>query len=647
LNAPSPKEAADRGSSLLTASLLAIAVVAVALADGGYGGVALGIVTLAVWLVVAGVALFGRPELRLPGGFLVAAALLLGLTALAAFSLGWSPDPGAGFTGVVRLALYSGFFVLCGLLLRPGAGSAALTGIGAGLVAVSAIAVASRLIGLGPGDTDLVAEIPPAGGRLSFPLGYWNALGAVAAMAVPVLVWLGSAAPARRSTALSLAGFVPVLLAAFLTSSRGALVAAALGAVIAIAASPERPRAAATAVVGVVAALPAIVAAALAPGIVDSPWAGFGGSELVVCSAFAIGVAAALAFGPAALERAQSVRIPGLDLKRVVLVGVVLVAGLIIVVGPGRIAGDFAATQGREATGSQGATLTLTGSGRAQYWDAALSAFTSAPAKGIGEGGYETWWNREGALETPANSAHSEPLELLAELGPLGAVAFLAFFAVVAWSGVRRVRDRGQAAPAGAALGLVAVALVGFLIDWTWDLPAVAMPVLAAAAALTTRALGSAAAEDRSLVGRSWVAPPAALAGLAALFAIPAIWAGGVLAVTSERLDASDEAMAAGRFDDAANTAREAAAAMPWSSAPWLRLATIEQAAGNLEAATDAARMAVRRSPDDFRPWLWASLVQTQLGNDDAAVNYATRAGQLAPLILPRAVRAVETGSMP
>ena len=71
-------------------------------------------------------------------------------------------------------------------------GRSALAGIGAGLVAVCLVALGSRLLALGPGDADLVSTFPSSAGRLSYPTGYWNALGAMAAMAVPVLVWLAT-----------------------------------------------------------------------------------------------------------------------------------------------------------------------------------------------------------------------------------------------------------------------------------------------------------------------------------------------------------------------------------------------------------------------------------------------------------------------
>jgi O-Antigen ligase len=637
-----PAGIVDRAAALESAVPLAVTIVAVSLVDGGYGGVAMGLGALATWLAVVVVAVFGRRERIYPTGFLTAVAALTLLAALSAFSLGWSPDPGSGFTDVVRVSAYLGFFILVGLLIRPGSGRAALVGIGAGLVTVAVIAIASRLLGLGGGDVALVASFPSSSGRLSYPLGYWNALGAMTAMAVPILVWLSSVLRSRGTSALVSACFVPVLLATYMTSSRGALVAAALGAFVAVAANPDRGRSFVALVVGAVAALPSILAATLASGILDAPWSGFGRSELVVCGAAVIGAGLAAAFGPALIDRSATIRVDGLRMRHVVATAAAVLAILILLVGPGELAGDFAAKQGREATGSAGSTLSVTGSGRAQFWGAALDAFSAEPAKGIGAGGYETWWNRKGSLETPALNAHSEPLELLAELGPVGLLAFAAFFAIIASAGIRRSRSRRGGGP-GAALGLLATAMVGFLIDWTWDLPAVVLPVLAAAAILTTRAFdepaGAGGGEVRSGAVRDRLrrVPAPALALAAVILAIPSIWAGGALAVFTDRLDASDEALAAGRFDDAAEAARAAAAVESWSSAPWLRLAAIEGATGNVDAARRAAAAAVDRSPEDFRPWLLAAGIEGGLGNNQAAAAYAIRAVDLAPLVFPRA----------
>jgi hypothetical protein len=622
--------AAGAAGGPLPALATAVAVIAVALAGGGYGGVALGLGAIATWVAVIAVTLAPGETRLLARPFAVAVAALAVIALLAAVSLGWSIDRDNGFADAVRFAAYLGAFLLAGLLLRPGTGRSALAGVAAGLVAVSLVALGSRLLGIGSGDVELVATMPSSAGRLSYPIGYWNALGSMAAMAVPLLVWLAASARSPAAMRAALAGLPPVLLTAFMTSSRGALIAAALGAVIVIAASRSRGGAAAAAAAGTLAAAPALAAAALAPGILDGPGSPPGRYELVVCVALAAGVVALALAGPALLAGARATVPRWLRLRHLVAAALAAVAAVVLLVGPGKIAGDFAVTSGKEATAG-GNQLSVSGSGRAQFWSAAVDAFASDPVRGIGVGSFGFWWSRHGSLETPVRNAHSEPLELLAELGPVGLVAFLAFFAVVAVAGVRRARRRDGAA--GAALGLVATGLVGILIDWTWDVPAAAVPVLIAAAVLTGRSLDPAGGPAPA---RPLPVPAAALAAGASVAAVAAIWAGGVLAVATDRLEASREAIAVGDLGAAAAAARSAAAAEPWAAAPWIRLAEVEKAAGNMDAGRLAARRAIELAPDDFSAWIIASSIAGELGDAGSLGAYGERALALAPLVVPR-----------
>ena len=81
---------------------------------------------------------------------------------------------------------------------------------------------------------------------------------------------------------------------------------------------------------------------------------------------------------------------------------------------------------------------------------------------------------------------------------------------------------------------------------------------------------------------------------LTGLVAVVAVWAGAVLALAAVQLNRSDSALAEGDLPAAAAAARAAEAIEPWSAAPALRLAEIEQAAGNLDAARRRAEQAVR-----------------------------------------------------
>ena len=91
--------------------------------------------------------------------------------------------------------------------------------------------------------------------------------------------------------------------------------------------------------------------------------------------------------------------------------------------------------------------------------------------------------------------------------------------------------------------------------------------------------------------------PAPALALVAIAFAVPAVAAGLALAATTNRLQSSDDELARGQLDAAAADARSAAAILPWSSTPWLKLATIELAAGNARAARAVVGRAIDLAP--------------------------------------------------
>ena len=81
------------------------------------------------------------------------------------------------------------------------------------------------------------------------------------------------------------------------------------------------------------------------------------------------------------------------------------------------------------------------GSGRYQFWSAALDAFEAHPLDGIGAGGYEAYWDQHGTLAMPVRNAHSLFFETMAELGIVGLLLVLGFLGFAAVAGVRRGSD--------------------------------------------------------------------------------------------------------------------------------------------------------------------------------------------------------------
>jgi len=625
---------------------LVAALTVLSFAGGGYGGVALGAATALIWLLLAALALTGSLEpMAVRSGALAAAACLAGLAAFTALSLGWASDDGAGFVDVVRVGGYLGVFVLVSLFVRPGEAGSVLSAIAIVGVGVAAAAIASRLLDLGPGDAGLAAAQPAASGRLSYPIGYWNGLGAIGAMTVPLLIWLASRVDARWTARASLAAVPLALLAIYMTSSRGAMLAALVSASVVIALGREGRRAFLALLVGVVAALPAIVAASLGEGILTSPGTGVGTVELVVLASLAVPTALAFAAGPRLLRFAADrdrgrVEIRG---RHVLVVGLVAGLAVVLAAGPSALVGDFREGSGSERIASGAGIFSTSGSGRAQFWDAAADAFAEEPARGIGAGGYASYWSRNGTLSTPVRNAHSEPLELAAELGAPGLLLFAGFFAIAIACGIRRIRgpDRDVAT---AALALLIAGLIGVCVDWTWDLPAVVVPILIAAALLVGPALArpgrpEAEAETRPRRGSGarTVAGPIPVLTLVAA-AVAFAWAGGVLMITSAALDSSEEALRRGDLPRAAAKARSAAAVEPWASEPWVQLASVEFAAGNSEAARIAIAAAIERAPDDFRNWVLAAEIAAKAGRSQASGIYTLRALELAPELFGRAV---------
>lgn len=630
------------------AGLLAAALIVIALLEGAYAGPALGAATVAIWALLAVVLLSGLLDpIEVRPAFLAAGGCLAALAAFTALSLGWSPDAGAGFNDAVRLLGYLGAFLLAGLAVRQGGGPAMLTAVAVAGVGVSLIAIGSRLLGIGAGDAELSAALTAASGRLSYPIGYWNALGAMMALVMPVLVWLAADAAGPRRRSLALAALAPPLLAAYMTSSRGAILAAVVGVALLAALAADRQRMVAVALVGAGATLPALGAATMGERILDTPGDGLGQAELLVGLALVGGCLLAYGIGARAVDHLARLRLGGPRVPpRLLLVTAAAIAvALVAFGGPSALVGDFRATPQEARTQGDFGIVSTSGSGRAQFWATAVDAFGEAPLRGIGAGGYESYWNRNGSLGTPARNAHSEPLELLAEVGLAGFALFAAFVALVLWAGRRAARGRDRSA-AAAALAMLVAGLVGVCIDWTWEIPAVSIPLLLAAALLSGSAFDhpvAAASAPRAAMLR----PPPLVATLAVLaIAIPAIWSGGVLAIASSRLEVSRAALERGELGEAAVAARSAAAIEPWAAEPWLELASIEQAADNIEAAQRAATAAIERAPQDYRPWLLSIYLQARLGNPRAVDAYIARARILAPRILGRAREGLRAGPL-
>ncbi|HKB94630.1 MAG TPA: hypothetical protein VKC62_10410, partial [Gaiellaceae bacterium] len=232
---------------------------------------------MAAWWLLGVGAAFGIASARSGVGRLAVAALGL-LAAFAVWTLisvRWAADAERAFAQFDQVALYVAVLAVAIVLARFVPASILVGAAALALAVVAGVALVSRCFpstfGLQPGSTIISA----LKNRLSFPIGYWNGLGIEVALAYPLL--LSIMASRRSRVASALAAFpLPILAAVmYLTSSRGAFVAAAVGVLVFLLLSPRRWAALATVVVaggaGAVAVAVLVPKKALVDGDVDTP----------------------------------------------------------------------------------------------------------------------------------------------------------------------------------------------------------------------------------------------------------------------------------------------------------------------------------------------------------------------------------------
>lgn len=476
---------------------------------------AISLLACAVGLVAAGEA--WRPK----GPALVVLGSALGLAAWSGLSAAWSPDPGAAVLAMARTLGYAAAFLLALLAVGNGRRAALLLRLViAALVVISVGALLSRL------QPELFTVDPlllsTAQGRLSYPITYWNGLGAIAAMAC--LGCAGLAADAREQVVvrgLAAAGGTLAACTLFLTISRGAGLALIAGLSVVLVLSPRRTRLAASCAGMFGAATLGVLVLRAHPALVDQPGpiaqqSDEGAGVLVILLLLALasaGLQVALARVPQLNRSAtRSRRGRGSRHRRAMPVAAgALPAALVLLLFAGIYATSSDTLEGQtlDATTSVRSffdrqvdafmdsdkalsvptgqeRLTTSRSSRSEGYRVAIDGFQAHPLAGDGAGGYTARWIRERQLPEYFRNAHSLELETASDLGLVG-LLLLAGIVVPLGAGLRGVRrargvlTRSQASAAG---GIVAVWLFHSATDWDWQLGAVTLPALMCGALL-------------------------------------------------------------------------------------------------------------------------------------------------------------------
>lgn len=591
----------------------------VALRDGGLDLVVRHEAATALWWAMALALTFRllpRARLTPPAN----RVLLLGFAVIAwgLLSLLWTDSVERTSLEIARDTALFALPLACLIGLNRETWLAAAAGLSAAALAIPALAVLTRLA------PDLIAEAQRdaayGGSRLAYPLDYWNAMGAWGAMAVGI--GLGWSAHVRSDAlrALALAAVPLAGVCVYLTYSRGGTLALAAGAFVAIALSRNRATVIGHALVALLATVTIVLAIRAAPEIAQGT--GDGGVAGVALVMLAV-LAATGGFGAATRRRLDRVEVP----RRVIRVAGAGVAVTIAIVGVAVVGGGAGEGLGSAdvvARDDPAARLVSAGGNRGELWGSALSAFAERPLGGLGPGTFEFFWQAGGADREQVRDAHSLYLETLAERGLPGFVLITGFLGLLLAAALAGRRAVLRSPDVGAAAGLIA-AFTAFLVhaavDWTWEATAVTVLALSAAAIVA-----AALAPRRERVTRSGFVRAGLVVAALALGAlqIPAL-------VSTERLRASQAALAGDLPREARRLADDAVEAEPWAATPYawrsylalilerpgagrrdartairheranplhrLQLARVEVARGDLDAALAALRTLARMSP--------------------------------------------------
>jgi hypothetical protein len=272
---------------------------------------------------------------------------------------------------------------------------------------------------------------------------------------------------------------------------------------------------------------------------------------------------------------------------------IVLLAGVALQKdAPGRISSAFHSFTKVDATDDGGPHLLSVESNRWDFWKVAAKDLGARPLTGYGAGSFGPTYLRRGhSSEMPAQ-AHGQVQELAATLGLPGLLLASAVGAI-GLAGLLRRRKQPSAALAGAAVGTACV-LAHAQVDWHWQVPAVALPVVAlVACGAALHPMGSFIPRRAARISGGIVL------AIAVLWVIPGFAAERLI----ERAVANDDPAAA----------KTAATLSPFDPAP-LRLAA--QLEGSPRGLGDAIA-AADRGPQEWSSW---AVVARLAGNDKALV---------------------------
>jgi hypothetical protein len=570
--------------------LCAALVLYLGIDGGGYDLVVRSHVGVIVWWVVLlGAACGILPAARLTRTGWAALGLFGAFVVWTAIASTWSLSSerslqelsrGACYLGVLTLALTT--FTDRRRVLRH-----TVAAVACAISVIALLALVSRLHpGAFPGSETTAALLPGAHQRLSWPLNYWNALGALVALGMPLLLSIATSARSLIAQAAAAAAIPLISLCGYLTFSRAGAIAGAIALVVFLALAPDRIPKLATLL------LCAAGSAALIAGAVHRPAIEQGlttagarhqgttlaAAILLVCAGVAIaqiGIALAVRHGGRPRVMQFSPRRASWLLGAAL---VVVLAGAVAFGASGRLSRAWTAFKHPETSVLRQTSIarfgSLSGNDRYLYWKTGIDALPGHVLGGYGPGTFQLVWLPRAPIGSDVVNAHSLYVETLIEVGLVGLVLLGGFLLTLLGNGVRAAVTIGvmtRAYTAAVVAGMAAF-LISAGFDWVWQMPVlpIAMMLLAVAALAPAR-------------GASLQAPPTITR------AGPRIGRRAVLAVVA--------------------IASLVAIGVPLASTDAVRASQVQASAGNLSAALADAHSALRIEPGAESPQIQAALV--------------------------------------
>ncbi|HSB38319.1 MAG TPA: O-antigen ligase family protein [Gaiellaceae bacterium] len=597
-----------------------LAAVSALFSAGSSGGrlAWIGLAALVLATAVVAGALAGLPRPALSREAVAALAFLVAFVAWTGISVVWSIQGDRSWAYLNRGLVYV-LLAVVGLWLGPWLREWAYV-----LAGALALPLGWALLG---------KAVPALGSsgriaRLSSPIGYWNALGLLFAMALPLALWLGAQREHRHW--LRAAGVVyayALVVGLLLTYSRGGVLAAGVAAALWLVLGSPRIESAAGLLLGGGAGLGVAAWAFTRPGLTtdraahslrahDGAWFG-----LVFCLA-AVAVAAIAYLGSLMEERRPLSdarrRLVGRIALGVLCAGVA--AGVVALVVEAKPEGWFreftAQSSNASLQGGPQHLANVSSSSRWLWWKEAWHAWEDQPWRGTGAGSFELTHRMLRTNDLVVTEPHDVPLQFLSETGLVGFFLALVSVGAAAVGVGRRLRGRE---PAVVALASLAAAYVlHSLVDFDWDFVAVTAPFLLSVGAL----LGGPAVRDEPRP--VWSPVPVAVGAVLALSLLTPWFA-------QRATDSARAAIADGRPLRAYREARDARSLNPLALDPLLVQAAALEQLGDFQGARERYVEAVRLQPLNWRAWYFLGVFEAGLQDSRRALPPLERAVQLDP----------------